>query len=112
MAYRHCRARCTGRKRGHPLACSSRTELAGDQSNEDHREGDRDRRESAQPAGVIAEHPFREAAQERRQRGLIVVPPSGMPSGDTEVELVTVIAVTVGRRDQQEQLGGRDRKNE
>jgi len=35
-----------------------------------------------------------------------------MPSGDAEVQLVAVITVTVGRRDQHEQLGGCDRNNE
>ena len=65
-----------------------------------------------QSARVRAEHPLREAAEQRGQGRLIVVSPGGMARGDAEVQLVPVIAVTVRRRNEQQELGGCDRQYE
>ena len=54
--------------------------------------------------------PLREATEQRGERRLVVIPPSGMSGGDVEVQLVAVIAVTVRGRDKQQELGGRDRQ--
>ena len=64
------------------------------------------------PRGSAAEHPLREAAEQRRQGRLVVVPPGRMPGRNAEVQLVAVVAVPVRRRNEQQQLGGRDRKHE
>ena len=60
----------------------------------------------------LAEHPLREAAEQRRQRRLVVVSPGWMSRSDAEVQLVPVVAVAVRRGNEQQQLGGRDRKDE
>ena len=112
MADCHRRARGSSRERGDRLAGATRTELAGDERDEDDDDRDRDGRYHAQSAGVFAEGRFRQPAQQRRQRRLIVVPPGRMLRGDAEVELVAVVAVAVRGRDEQRELGRRDGKNE
>ena len=112
MADRHRRTRGGSRERGHCLACAARTELAGDERDEHDHDRDRDGRHHAQTAWVFAEYRFRQPAEQRRQRRLIVVPPGRMPRGDAEVQLVAVVAVAVRGRDEQRELGRSDGKNE
>ena len=108
----HRRARGSSRERGDCLACATRTELASNERNEDDHDRDRDRRDDAQSAWVFTECRFRQPAQQRRQRRLIVVPPGRMLGGDAEVQLVPVVAVAVRGRHEQRELGRRDGKNE
>ena len=103
------RGRC---QRRHRLSCPSCAELSGNQGDEHHDDGHRHGRQHPQAARVRAERPLREAAEQRGQGRLVVVPPGGMARGDTEVQLVPVIAVAVRRRNQQQELGGCDRQYE
>ena len=112
MADRHRRARGGSRERGDCLARATRTELAGDERDEDDHDRDRDCRDDAQSARVVTERRFRQPAEQRRQRRLIVVPPGRMLRGDAEVQLVPVVAVAVRGRHEQRELGRRDGKNE
>ena len=112
VADRHRRRRRGRCQRRHRLSRSSCAQLPGDQGDKHDNESHRDSRQHPQPARVRAEHPFRETADKRGKRRLVVVPPRRMSGGDTEVQLVPVIAVTVRRHHQQQELSGCDRQYE
>ena len=108
MADRHRHARGGGRECCDCLTCATRTELTGDERDEDDHDRDRDCRDHAQSARVCTEGKLGEAAKQRRQRRLIVIPPGRVLRSDTKVQLVAVVAVAVRGRDEQRELRRRD----
>ena len=59
MPDRHRNPRGGSRERRHRLSRTTGAELSGDQGDQHHDEGDRDRGQHPQSAGILAEHPLR-----------------------------------------------------